>query len=231
MFRFPPLTPFVKKLLIALFAAYLGQIIVQNWVGVEVFSMLALDTTSLGPSTAWQVLTYVFAAPTTPNYVFSMLISCLFLWWMLAPFEQRFGPNRTLQLCLVATLGAAIPALVVGLLFSGERPLYGAEALLLGTIAAFSWSYRGQGRMSFFGVIDMKPEHIIWLVLGISFLIFLTSRDVIGLVADLGAVGAGIGFIEWLRRPPGRRRVRRGKRSGGFRVISGDRDSGPQWLN
>ncbi len=231
MFRFPPLTPLVKKLLIALFATYLGQILVQNWLGQEVFSFIALNTAAVGVSTVWQLFTYVFAAPTTTNYVFSMLISLVFLWWMLAPFEQRFGPRRALQLCVVATLGAALPAIAIGLAFGSADALYGTTPLLLGTIAAFSWSYRGQGRMSFFGVIDMKPEHIIWLVLGMSLLIFLTSGDLVHLVADLGAVGAGIGFIEWLRRPPSTERRGPRKRSGGFRVISGDRDDGPQWLN
>jgi len=33
VFRFPPLTPFVKKLLIALFGAWIVQIIFQNWAG------------------------------------------------------------------------------------------------------------------------------------------------------------------------------------------------------
>lgn len=229
MFRFPPLTPLVKKLLIALLATYIGQIILENWVGFRVLDWIALYAGPPQLSTTWQLFTYPFAAPTGPNYVFSMLISCLFLWWMLAPFEMRFGPKRTIQLCVVATLGAAIPAILVGSIL-GPSVLYGTEPLLLASIAAFSWSYRGQGPMSFFGVIDMKPEHIIWLVLGISFLIFLASRDFVGLVADLGAVGAGIGFIEWLRKPPVSLRRKR-KKSGGFRVIKGDRESGPNWLN
>jgi len=213
VFRFPPLTPFVKKLLIALFGAWIFQIILQNWAGVPMFEVLALNTASPGLNTLWQLGTHVFAFPTGPQAVFSMLISLVFLWWMLAPFEQRFGAKRTL---------VARPS-----------PLYGAQAILLGSIAAFAWSYRGQGRMNLFGVIDMKPVHIIYLVLALSALMFMTSGDAVALAADIGAIGGGMAFIERLRRPPGRRRRpwRRKKKKSSFDVVQGGRSDEPRWLN
>jgi len=232
VFRFPPLTPFVKKLLIALFGAWIAQIILQNWAGVPMFEILALDTGRVGVPTLWQLGTHVFAFPTGPQAVFSMLIVLLFLWWMLAPFEQRFGQKRTIQLCIVAALAAALLALVIGMLVPAPSRLYGAQAILLGAIAAFAWSYRGQGRMSFFGVVDMKPVHIIYLVLALSALMFITSGDAVALAADLGAIGAGMGFIEWLRRPPTRRRRRkRRKKKSSFDVVQGGRADEPRWLN
>ena len=232
MFRFPPLTPFVKKLLIALFGAWIVQIILQNWAGVPIFQILALDTGSPGVATLWQLGTHVFAFPTGPQSVFSMLIMLVFLWWMLAPFEQRFGQKRTIQLCIVAALSAAALALIVGLLVPNPSALYGAQAMLLGSIAAFAWSYRGQGRMSFFGVVEMKPVHIIYLVLALSALMFITSGDAVALAADIGAIGGGMGFIEWLRRPPSRRRPRkRRKKKSDFDVVRGGRADEPRWLN
>ena len=91
MFRFPPLTPFVKKLLIVLFGAWIVQIILQNWAGVPIFGFLALDTAHPGLNTLWQIGTHVLAFPTGPQAVFSMLIMLLFLWLMhplFYPFEQ-----------------------------------------------------------------------------------------------------------------------------------------------
>jgi membrane associated rhomboid family serine protease len=232
VFRFPPLTPFVKKLLIALFGTWILQIIVQNWGGVPAFEFLALDTARPGVRTLWQLGTHVFAFPTGPQAVFSMLIVLLFLWLMLAPFEQRFGEKRTIQLCIVAALSSAVLALIVGLLVPNPSALYGAQAILLGSIAAFAWSYRGQGRMSFFGVIDMKPVHIIYLVLALSALMFITSGDAVALAADIGAIGGGMAFIEWLRRPPGKRRRRKGrKKKSSFDVVQGGRADEPRWLN
>jgi membrane associated rhomboid family serine protease len=233
VFRFPPLTPLVKKLLIALFAAWIVQILLQNWAGVPTLALLALNTGSLGIHTLWQLGTHVFAFPTGPQAVVSMLLSLVFLWWMLAPFEQRFGQKRTIQLCVVSALSAALLGLLAGLVAPNPSPLFGAQAIILGTIAAFAWSYRGQGRMSFFGVIDMKPVHIIYLVLAFSLLMFLISGDAVALAADLGAVGGGMGFIEWLRRPPKRRRrrVKRGQRKSSFDVVEGGRADEPRWLN
>ena len=233
MFRFPPLTPFVKKLLIVLFATWILQILLQNWGGVPMFALFALDTSNPGVHTLWQLVTHVFAFPTGPQAVFSMLIMLVFLWWMLAPFEQRFGQKRTLQLCVVSTLSAATLGLLVGLVAPNASPLFGAQAIVLGTIAAFAWSYRGQGRMSFFGMIDMKPEHIIYVVLGFSALMFLISGDAVALASDLGAIGGGVGFIEWLRRPPKqrKRRVKRGQRKCSFDVVEGGKADKPRWLN
>jgi membrane associated rhomboid family serine protease len=226
------LTPFVKKLLIALFGAWIVQIILQNWAGVPIFEFLALSTASPGVNTLWQLGTHVFAFPTGPQAVFSMLIVLLFLWLMLAPFEQRFGEKRTIQLCVVAALSSAVLALIVGLIVPSPSALYGAQAILLGSIAAFAWSYRGQGRMSFFGVIDMKPVHIIYLVLALSALMFITSGDAVALAADIGAIGGGMAFIEWLRRPPGkRRRGKRRKKKSDFDVVQGGRADEPRWLN
>ena len=232
MFRFPPLTPFVKKLLIALFGTWIAQILLQNWLNVPMFEIFALDTAHPGVQTLWQLGTHVFAFPTGPQAVFSMLIILLFLWLMLAPFEQRFGQKRTIQLCIVSTLAAAFLALLAGALAPAASRLYGAQAILLGSIAAFAWSYRGQGRMSFFGVIDMKPVHIIYLVLALSVLMFITSGDAVALAADLGAIGGGVAFIEWLRRPPKRRRrPKRRKKQSSFDVVEGGRADEPRWLN
>jgi membrane associated rhomboid family serine protease len=225
----------VKKLLIALFSAWILQIILQNWAGVPIFEFLALNTARPGVHTLWQLGTHVLAFPTGPQAVFSMLITLVFLWWMLAPFEQRFGEKRTIQLCVFAALSSAVLALMMGLLVSSPSMLYGAQAIILGSIAAFAWSYRGQGRMSLFGVIDMKPVHIIYLVLALSALMFITSGDAVSLAADIGAIGGGMGFIEWLRRPPGRRRRprrrKRRKKKSDFDVIQGGRADEPRWLN
>lgn len=232
MFRFPPLTPFVKRLLIVLFGAWIVQILLQNWAGIPIFEVLALDTRTLKIDTLWQLATHVVAFPTGPQAVFSMAIILVFLWWMLAPFEQRFGAKRTMQLCVVAALSSAVLALVIGALAHNPPPLYGAQAILLGSIAAFAWSYRGQGRMSFFGVIDMKPVHIIYLVLALSVLMFMTSGDAVSLAADVGAIGGGMAFIEWLRRPPRRsRRPKRERLKGSLGVVRGGRAEGPRWLN
>jgi membrane associated rhomboid family serine protease len=78
----------------------------------------------------------------------------------------------------------------------------------------------------------MKPVHIIYLVLALSALMFITSGDAVALAADIGAIGGGMAFIEWLRRPPGRRRrPKRRKKKGSLDVVRGGRADEPRWLN
>jgi len=84
-----------------------------------------------------------------------------------------------------------------------------------------------------FGVVDMKPVHIIYLVLALSILMFITSGDAVALAADIGAICGGMAFIEWLRRPPSsrRRRPKRRKKKSSLDVVKGGRADEPRWLN
>jgi hypothetical protein len=69
-------------------------------------------------------------------------------------------------------------------------------------------------------------------VLALSALMFMTSGDAVSLAADLGAIGGGVGFIEWLKRPPKRRRrSKRRKKQSSFDVVQGGRADEPRWLN
>lgn len=233
MFAFPRLTPVVRLLLFVCGGSYLGTILLQQWAGVPVFQLLALRPRDVGIHTVWQLFTYVLVWPPDPGHVLSFLIAILFLWLMLAPFEERFGPRRTVQLAVVALLAAGVPALLVGQVApAGPRQvLYGLQPILLGTLAAFAWSLRGRGRILFFGVIPMQALTVLYVALGISLLLFLTSKSWVGLAADLGAIGGGMGFVQWMTRPPGRRRPTTPRRPKGnhFKVVRGGQDR--RWLN
>jgi len=234
MFRFPRLTPFVKKLLIGLFTMFVVVALADNWVGLGLFNILALTPANPGIQSIWQLVTYVAVTPPLPNAVFGFMITLLFLWLIMAPFEERFGSRRTMQLTLVATLSASLPALAVGLLAPGiGGALFGANPVLVATIAAYAYSLPKNGVLNFFGVMPMKPIHLIYLVLGLSLLSFIVSKNVIGLVADLGAVGGGILFVRWMRRPrTPKRPPPKKRRDVPFTVIQGGNDDDrPRWLN
>jgi len=228
--RFPPLTALTKFLLLLLFGMYLAAIIAENWLGVPAFALLSLDAVHPGLQTLWQPLTYAFAWPTDTQHLFGMLLTLLFLWWMVPPFEQSFGRPRTIQLLVATSLSAALLALVTGQFFSSAAPLYGASSALLGLIAAFSWAFRHRGKMSFFGVLPMKPVHIIYLAMGFSVLIFLIDKDFVHLMADLGAMGGGVLFAEWMSAP--RKPKKPGpRRKGGPNLHVIDGGDGPRWIN
>ncbi|HEY6881335.1 MAG TPA: hypothetical protein VI299_25090, partial [Polyangiales bacterium] len=63
---------------------------------------------------------------------------------------------------------------------------------------------------------------------------FITSKNLMSLASDLGAIGAGIGFVKWwMQRPPRRRTFQRGSKGGAkLRVVPRD-DEPPRggWMN
>jgi hypothetical protein len=229
-FAFPRLSAVVKKLIIGLFAAYVAQLLLENWLGVPVASTLAM--TPGGPG-LWQLLTYVLVDVGNP---LMFLFGLLFIWWALSPFEIGYGPKRTLQLCLCALLGASVPAYLTGLLVPASPPLFGSSSLWFGGIAATTWLYADRS-VSLFGMMAMSAKQFLLLMVGLSVLMFLASKNHTQLVASLGAMGGGIAFVRWMKRPRRPSIVRRpsSQRPSGFKVIQGGGGSGddgrPKWLN
>jgi hypothetical protein len=226
-FALPRLTPVVKKLIIGLFAAYVFELLAGNWLGVPLADLLAMHPAGPG---LWQLVTYVLVDPNNP---LMFLIGLLFIWWALSPFEIGYGPKRTLQLCGVSILAASVPAYLVGFVAVGSPPLAGSSALWFGGIAATTWLY-GNQPMSLFGAVTMTARQFLWLLLGMSVLMFLASKNHTQLIADLGAMAGGIGFVRWIKRsrtPSLKRKTTPKPRP--FKVIQGgsSEDDRPKWLN
>lgn len=236
MFRLPPLTPFVRALMITLFALFVLEAILQNFVGVPVFQLLALDPRFLTVATAWQVLTHVLIVPAEPNFVFNLLLSLLFIWWIMAPFESRYGRERVVHLSVVAALTAALGALVAGQIApSYSLPVFGPQVITLTAMCAYSMILPAHAEMSFFGMFAMRPIQLIYVVVGFSVLGFLTTKNLAQLAADLGAVGGGIGYAKfWMLRAPRRKIFGSGapKRKGpGLKLVKSDDDEPKKWIN
>src|SRR5687767_2548924 len=105
----PRITPTVKQILIALVAAFVIQVVL-------VFGWLAMSPGELMP---WQLLTYVLVDRNNP---IMFLIGLLFIAWALSTFELTFGRTRALQLCVIASLAASVPAWLLGLVLTGAPP-------------------------------------------------------------------------------------------------------------
>lgn len=223
-FAAPPLTYLVKRLIIVLVCAYVAQLVLRTW--LPVVEVLAL---SPGQPWVWQLLTYPLVNNSDP---FSVLFGMLMLWFGLSPFELAHGTRRAVQLCLVVTLGASVPADALGFVLSPAYPLWGASPLYLGGFTASAWQYRNH-RLSFFGILPMTGLQFLLLLLGLSVVGFLYNRNATALVADLGAMAAALGFMRWLDRPAPRKPSRRpAARPSGFKVIQGGgQDDRPKWLN
>jgi hypothetical protein len=222
----PRVTPTVKQILIVLGAAYVLQLIGENFVGLPLFSWLAMWPGELLP---WQLITYVLV---DRNHPLMFLLGLLFIAWAMSRFDGAFGRRRTLELSIAVLLSASVPAFVVGTATAPAPPLFGSNPLWLGSIATVCW-LEGHRSISLFGVIPMTSRQFLWLLVGLSVLMFLASKNQTQLAGDFGALAGGIGFARYLRRPPRQPRAPRKKtRPSGFQVISGGQDDKkPEWLN
>jgi membrane associated rhomboid family serine protease len=230
VFQLPPLTPFVRVLLIALLVVFVLAAVLTNFAGLPVVDFLELETRLLSPLTPVQLLTHVWVVRPDPNAVLWLALSGYFLWLILAQFESRYGTSRAVQLTLVAAVSAGVPALVVGLLAPRfAAPLAGPQTITLCAICAYAALLPRQAELNFFGWM-LTPRHLLWVILGFSLIGFITSRNAAALAADLGAIGGGMAFVRyWMQRPPPRRSAKKGGR---LRVVRSDDDPGPgRWLN
>jgi membrane associated rhomboid family serine protease len=167
--------------------------------------------------------------------VFPLLISLLFIWLILPPFEERYGAARVFQLTVLASVSAAVLGLLVGLMlpqFSG--PIAGPGPITLAAMSAYAVLLPPNAQISFFGVIPMQARQLLWVIVGFSVLSFLVSPNAAALASEVGAIGAGIVFVKWwMQRPPRRRTFTKKPGKGSkLRVVRGDEDP-PRggWLN
>jgi membrane associated rhomboid family serine protease len=232
VFRLPPLTPLVRAFLIALVALFVLFAILENFVQMPVLELFILEPRLLSPWTPLQLFTHVWILPPAPNAVFWLAFSGYFLWLILAPFEERYGRRRVVELVVVSALSAGLPALVAGQLmpnFAG--PIAGPQTITLCALSAYAVLLPPYADVSFFGIM-LRPKHLLWTLLAFNLIGFLTSRNAAMLAADLGAMGGGIAFVRyWMQRPPPRKSKKRA--AGKLRVVGGtDEESGPKrWLN
>ncbi len=240
MLRFPPLTPAVRALLIALSSLFILGAILQNFLDVPITSWLALNPRVLSVATLWQLVTHVLVVPPEPGILFSLAISLVFIWLILAPFEARYGASSVVQLTLVAAVSSGAAAVLVGQLApSMSGYLAGPQTITLAAVAGYAYMLPPHAEMSFFGLFPMRAKHLMMLIVGLSVLGFLTTRNAAQLAADFGAIGAGIAFCKyWLMRPRGTSSRKGKKRSGGPKLTAipggaerdGNRDP-KRWLN
>ena len=249
-FRFPPLSRFVKKLCVFLIAAFVLELLAVNFGRFNVFELLALvvarkftpegpAVSTLGFQTLWQVITYVVVAPPTPDGVMSLAFSLLFIWLIVSPFELAYGPLHTIRLCGLAVLAASIPAVLLQLLFPFLTPsdsiLYGTFPITYAGMATIAGLARG-GTISPFGLFTITAKQFLGFLIGFSVVMFLASLNLAMLVGSVGAIGAGLWYTGWMRRPPSRPSTGRRRRSSvsGLKVILSGKDEQKKptgWLN
>jgi membrane associated rhomboid family serine protease len=242
VFSAPPLTPVVKKLIITLFAAFVLELLLQNFADLNVVSLLALDPVHLGPASILQLFTYVLIQD--PRAVFSLLIDLLFMWLIMSPFESAFGRRHTLELIASGALGGSLATLLVAQIAPiNPYMLFGSHTIAYAGMAAMTQVMGGGRRMLFFGVVPMTSRQLLLVLAGFSLLQYLASKDHLMLASSLGSMVAGGGYVRYMARAP-RPSAPKRPHNTRFRVLRGGGGSGgggdndrdrdrdrPKWLN
>jgi membrane associated rhomboid family serine protease len=178
-------TPIVKKLMIGLMAvwlifSFLINFVEQQW-AAELFRVLSLaPQEALFEGKVWQILTYSLLHDlSSPSHVIFNLIGLLFL---APPLERRWGSKGFLQFAVFSALIAGAFSLLCGILapdFFGGR-VVGVSGVVMAVLAAFSFVMPNATILLFF-VIPIQARWIVWLLLGIDAMMFLSSPKGSGL--------------------------------------------------
>jgi membrane associated rhomboid family serine protease len=180
-----PLTPWVKRLLIANIAVYaVTQMVRPLYLAGVLFPGEVL-------SRPWTLLTYMFLhAPGISHILFNML-GLLFFGPRL---ENRLGGRHFLELYLWSGVGGA----VFSILFAPEYPVVGASAAVQGVLMGFALFWPRERILIYF----VLPVEAWILVLGYVILSFSYgvggARDGIAHFAHLGGLVTGFVYLKWI---------------------------------
>jgi len=196
----PPLRPWMRNLLIALFVLYLVEIVAANFLHLPVYT---LGWAQIGAGMQpWQLLTHYLVQGAGRSGAFSVVLSLLVLYFFLPALADLLSPRHFAW----GVVAAAVGGLVLGLAADLALPLRGG---------ALGWSPLPGGMVVLFGLA--MPRGVIrlffvipitgrWIVLGTVFLmaLFVIAEPTIDTTEHLGAVLGPIVWWSW--RGPGQRR-------------------------
>lgn len=181
---------------------------------------------ALGPE-PWQLLT----AGLVHFRLGALISTALAIWFFGTPLEEQRGGRVLAAILVGATVAGSLVSAALGRWLAPDAVLAGAAPASMACIASFGTVY-GRMPLSLFGMAQMRASTCALLFLGISAVMYLLDRDLLGgagaaagaLVGVLGVRGRGAGS---LRVSLDRLRMWRLKRR--YRVISGGRDK--RYLN
>jgi len=240
-----PMTPVVKKLLIANVAIwfvlqiFLGQFF--KWTGWE--SLILHPAMVIEKFYGWQLVSYMFFHAISP---FHLMFNMLMLWFFGSELEKQWGSKFFAGYYFVSGVGAAIIyCLSVGIYaaLTGIRtplviPVMGASGALFGLLVAYGIIF-SENVIYFMGLFPMKAKYFVILAGAIDFASLLSSGVAGSEVAYIAHLGGLIsGFIalkvaaQWKRQKDGQKRT--AKRNNNLRLVvdnekAKDQDNPKYW--
>lgn len=197
------LTPIVKKLLIANFAAYILLYVLQIQsirAGAEpaLFKYLALIPKDVTQSfKLWQLFTYQFLH--SYESIFHVLFNMFALWMFGCEVERHLGSKDFLKYYLFTGIGAGLFLILFN--WNSTTPVIGASGAIYGVLVAFAVLFPNRiiTLLLFFILpVSLKAKHLVAILIGISIFSGMQGQlfgitDGVAHLAHLG--GALVGFL------------------------------------
>ena len=189
------LTPAVKGLAIACFAAFVVQQTADQFFGGNILGTFGLVPAAfINNFHFWQIFTFSFLHQDVIHLFFNLMM----LVFIGAELEATWGTIRFLRFYAICTVAGGLSYLLLQLAFKGVgmyTPMVGASAGIYGLLAAYGLIF-GERTMLFMMLFPMKAKHFVWILAGIEFLTSIFSgRGGLVSVAHLGGMAAGYAYL------------------------------------
>jgi membrane associated rhomboid family serine protease len=187
-FAGPRLTPWVRRLLIALTAVFLALFVADDLLGrnltqyFELYPFLVLRQ-------PWSLLTFPFVQHYRDPI--GLLFTLLTLFFFGGSLEDRWGGRGFLKFCAVSALGSAVLAFALSP-WIPLVPVAGFTGVIYGLLLALAMFWPDM-EISIFGIIPVKAKWLALVSAAIGFIISV-QRGGLGL-AHLGAFGAAFLYL------------------------------------
>lgn len=238
-----PITPVVKKLLIANVVIWLvGLLIVENYFlpGRPITLYLGLTPQwFISDFFIWQPITYMFLHSLS---IWHIVFNMLMLWWFGAELEMRWGSKFFLIYYISCGVGAGLIysfGMAAYSMFTGASagfvgpPVVGASGAIFGLLLAFGILF-GERVVLFMFIFPMKMKYFVAIIGAIEIVSLLNSgsNNNVANLAHLGGLISGYIFLVMWTRTQQKLRRRNSKKKGRGRlklvVNNESEDEGPK---
>ncbi|AGH95058.1 rhomboid family intramembrane serine protease [Pseudobdellovibrio exovorus] len=241
-----PITPVVKKIMIAIAAVWIVmQIVLDKFVGLNISTWFFLHPDQvIEKFWAWQLFTYMFFHALSPFHIF---FNALMLYFFGSELERHWG-GRFFTIyyavcgagaAIVYCFGVAIYAVITGNQAPLGIPVIGASGALFGLLVAYGIIF-GERVVYFMGLFPMKAKYFAMIAAALDLSSLLTTGFSGGEVAYLAHLGGAlVGFLFlWTntRLKLSKTRSKLNKKGAGLRLVVDneklkDDKNGPKYWN
>jgi membrane associated rhomboid family serine protease len=191
-----PVTPWVKRLIIANVLMFFLEQTAPGWMGALVFRPAYVLYQP------WTILTYMFLHD--PRGITHILFNMLGLYFFGPRVEERLGSRRFITLYLISGISGAIASFF----FAPMASVVGASAAVFGVMLAFAMFWPDvQILFMFFFPVQARVAVIIMTVLAL-WSGFQGSRTGVADFAHLGGFAGGFFYLKFLERKSGVKKFR-----------------------